>query len=144
MASELYEKYGDIFYKTGKPKKMYKACYGKEYVRELRKHDKSIGAGMVCAGHSCPYYRSGACGEACCTFKGDNVITYGKGAGRWMKQNIDGDRYMFRTRCSCCGGCGSERYKWCPWCGGLMRAGELWYGEILWRKDGEILWKEGG
>lgn len=137
--SELYEKYGDIFYKTGKPKKMYKACYRKEYVNELRKHDKSIGAGMVCAGHSCPYFRTRACGEACLKEKPTGKV------GRWMKENWKGDKYMSYTTCSLCGKRGyTHHHPYCPWCGKPMRVHELWYGDILSRNGDEIVWKEGG
>ena len=53
---ENYEKYGDLFFKNGKPKKMYMVCYNREYLAELRQYNCNVYAGCSCAGLRCPYY----------------------------------------------------------------------------------------
>ena len=50
-----------------------------------------------------------------------------KKLGKWLKEPIDGDRWMYYTACSLCGRRADSRYPYCPWCGKPMRAGELWY-----------------
>lgn len=59
--SEKYKKYGDLFFKSGKPKKKYMMCYDREYLQELRAFNSPclVYPGHTCAGNRCPYYGIG-------------------------------------------------------------------------------------